>query len=140
MNLDAQNFDFHNFLHLLMAEIIKITKFRAPRMAKKAVLKLLDYPKLYFTSNKSAFCYIFSGWLRDTHGDFQLGFYFAGAMIFVSGVMLFVLPKLQRDRELEDEEAVHDDDDERFPEIVEEEGYDSDDHQMTMEAKEPVKA
>ena len=61
-------------------------------------------------------------------------------MIFVSGVMLFVLPKLQRDRELEDEEAVRDDDDERFPEIVEEEGYDSDDHQMTMEAKEPVKA
>ena len=42
--------------------------------------------------------------------------------------------------ELEDEEAVRDDDDdERFSEIVEE-GYDSDDHQMTMEAKEPVKA
>ena len=51
-----------------------------------------------------------------------------------------MLPRLQRERELEDEEAVHDDDDERFPEIVEEEGYDSDDHQMTMEAKEPVKA
>ena len=65
----------------------------------------------------------------------------ASAMIFVSGVMLFVLPKLQRDRELEDEEAVRDDDDdERFSEIVEEEGYDSDDHQMIMEAKEPVKA
>ena len=61
-------------------------------------------------------------------------------MIFVLGVMLFVLPKLQRDREIEDEEAARDDDDERFPEIVEEEGYDSDDHQMTMEAKEPVKA
>ena len=55
-------------------------------------------------------------------------------MIFVSGVMLFVLPKLQRDRELEDEEAVRDDDDERFPEIVEEEGYVSDDHQMTIKA------
>ena len=62
-------------------------------------------------------------------------------MIFVSGVMLFVLPKLQRNSELEDEEAVRDDDDdERFSEIVEEEGYDSDDHQMIMEAKEPVKA
>ena len=55
-------------------------------------------------------------------------------MIFLSGIMLFALPRMQqkqRDKEIYEEE------DQRFPQIVEEEvGYDSDDNQqMTMEAR-----
>ena len=74
------------------------------------------------------------GWLYDQLGDYQSGFYFSGAMIFLSGVMLFALPRMQqkqRDKEIYEEE------DQRFPQIVEEEvGYDSDDNQqMTMEAR-----
>ena len=38
--LEALNFDFWEFLHFLKAEIAKLTKFRAPKMAKKAVLEL----------------------------------------------------------------------------------------------------
>lgn len=57
-------------------------------------------------------------------------------MIFISGVMLFILPKMQRNRE---KIALRKENEERgFPEIVEEEEekFDPDDGgQMTMEAK-----
>lgn len=59
-------------------------------------------------------------------------------MIFISGVMLFVLPRMQRsrDKHLQDLEArAHD---HEFPKIVEEdeERFDPDDNpQMTMEAR-----
>ena len=38
------------------------------------------------------------GSLKDSLGDYEGGYYFAGAMIFVSGVMLFVLPSMLRKR------------------------------------------
>merc|ERR1719266_1536633 len=38
----------------------------------------------------------FIGWLYDQLGDYQSGFYFSGAMIFLSGVMLFALPRMQQ--------------------------------------------
>lgn len=37
-----------------------------------------------------------SGWLRDAFGNYENGFYFAGTMVFLSGVMLFGIPWLQR--------------------------------------------
>ena len=37
-----------------------------------------------------------SGALYDAVGDYAAGFYFAGAMIFLSGAMLFALPSMQR--------------------------------------------
>ena len=45
-HLDALNFDFHEFLHFLKAEITKLTKFRAPKRVETVVLALLDPPKL----------------------------------------------------------------------------------------------
>ena len=57
-------------------------------------------------------------------------------MIFISGIMLFIIPRMQRAREAKiQEEQDLEDEESRFPEIVEEEGYDSDDHQMTMQAR-----
>ena len=56
-------------------------------------------------------------------------------MIFISGAMLFILPKMQRNRE---KIALRKENEERgFPEIVEEEiGFDPDDGgQMSMEAR-----
>ena len=44
--LEALNFDFYKFLHFLKAEIIKLTKFRAPKMAKMAFLEFLNSPNL----------------------------------------------------------------------------------------------
>lgn len=47
------------------------------------------------------------GALYDASGDYDAGFYFAGAMIFVSGAMLFALPALQRrqqERKVKEEE------------------------------------
>jgi hypothetical protein len=37
-----------------------------------------------------------SGSLYDAIGNYESGFYFSGTMIFISGVMLFVLPWMQR--------------------------------------------
>jgi hypothetical protein len=60
-------------------------------------------------------------------------------MIFLSGIMLFVLPRMQRRQQERNEAKYYPDEqnlDTGFPEIVEElEGYDSDDHQMTMKAR-----
>merc|ERR1719266_3197037 len=36
------------------------------------------------------------GALKDSIGDYDAGFYFAGSMIFLSGAMLFAIPPLQR--------------------------------------------
>lgn len=38
----------------------------------------------------------FSGALYDAIGNYESGFYFAGTMIFISGVMLFVLPWMEK--------------------------------------------
>ena len=43
----ALNFDFYEFLHFLNAEIATSTKFRAPKMAKSAVLEVQDSPELF---------------------------------------------------------------------------------------------
>ena len=40
-----------------------------------------------------------SGALYDAIGNYESGFYFAGTMIFISGVMLFVLPWMERKRD-----------------------------------------
>ena len=48
-HLEPLNFDFHELLHFLKAEIdqnSKMAKFRTPKMAKTAVLEFLDSPKL----------------------------------------------------------------------------------------------
>ena len=45
-HLEALNFDFYGFLHFLKLKMTKLTEFRAPKMAKKAVLELLDSQKL----------------------------------------------------------------------------------------------
>ena len=39
------------------------------------------------------------GALHAATGDYDAGFYFAGAMILVSGIMLFLLPRNQRKTE-----------------------------------------
>ena len=36
------------------------------------------------------------GALYDSIGDFDAGFYFSGTMIFLSGIMLFAIPSMQR--------------------------------------------
>ena len=38
----------------------------------------------------------FSGALKDSIGNYDAGFYFAGSMIFVSGAMLFAIPPIQK--------------------------------------------
>ena len=45
-HLEALNFDFCEFLHFLKVGIDQISHFRAPKVAKTAVLGLLDSPKL----------------------------------------------------------------------------------------------
>ena len=45
-HLQALDFEFYEFLHYLMAEIKKSTKFRAPKRAKTAISELLDSSKL----------------------------------------------------------------------------------------------
>ena len=47
--LEVLNFAFCEFLHFMKAEITKLTKFRAPKMTKKADLDLLDFLKIDFT-------------------------------------------------------------------------------------------
>jgi hypothetical protein len=37
-----------------------------------------------------------AGALYDSIGDFDVGFYFSGAVIFLSGAMLFAIPSMQR--------------------------------------------
>ena len=39
-----------------------------------------------------------SGALYDAIGNYDSGFYFSGAMIFISGIMLFALPWMERNR------------------------------------------
>jgi hypothetical protein len=34
--------------------------------------------------------------LYDAIGDYDAGFYFSGSVIFLSGIMLFAIPTLQR--------------------------------------------
>ena len=48
-HLEALNFDFYEFLHFLKSEMTKLTKSRAPKIAKQAVLELLDSAKIDFT-------------------------------------------------------------------------------------------
>jgi len=40
-NAEALNFDLYEFWHFLKQKLMKLTKFRAPKIAKMAVLKLL---------------------------------------------------------------------------------------------------
>jgi ABC-type uncharacterized transport system permease subunit len=40
------------------------------------------------------------GGLYDAMGNYDTGFYFAGAMIFISGIMLFALPWMQRGKKV----------------------------------------
>ena len=47
--LGALNFNFYEFLHFLKSEMTKLTKSRAPKIAKQAVLELLDSAKIDFT-------------------------------------------------------------------------------------------
>ena len=49
--LEALNFHFYEFLHFLKAKMNKLAKFKVPRLANMAVLKLLDSSKL--NSSKS---------------------------------------------------------------------------------------
>ena len=83
---------------------------------------------------------LLSGFLYDHFKNYHAGYYFAGAMIFVSGVMLFALPHLiERQRKLEEKAiAERHKNESGFPEIAEEEPekFDPDDNpQMTMEAR-----
>ena len=71
-------------------------------------------------------------------GNYESGFYFSGAMIFISGVMLFVLPRMQRKQKQKNPEFPDETFDDKFPKIAEidEEKFDPDDNpQMTMEAR-----
>ena len=45
-HLEALYFDIYEFLHFLKGGINKLTKFRAPKMAKPVILELLDSRKL----------------------------------------------------------------------------------------------
>ena len=45
-HLEALNFDFYEFFHIWRPKFTKWTIFRAPKIAKMAVLGLLDSPKL----------------------------------------------------------------------------------------------
>ena len=45
-HLEALNFVFYEFLHFLKAEIDQSNKLWVPKMAKMAVLALLESPKL----------------------------------------------------------------------------------------------
>ena len=45
-HLEALNFDSYEFLHFLKAEIYQIHNIQSPKIAKTAVLALLDSPKL----------------------------------------------------------------------------------------------
>ena len=40
----------------------------------------------------------FLGWLYDSIGSYDVGFYFAGTMITISGVMLFGIPWIKPKR------------------------------------------
>ena len=46
-HLGALNFDFYEFCTFWRLKSTKLTKLRAPKMAIKAVLELLDSPKLF---------------------------------------------------------------------------------------------
>lgn len=85
----------------------------------------------------------FIGWLYDEMGNYETGFYFSGSMIFLSGVMLFVLPWMQRrqasNSALESRKRLEVDDEFgriKAIEDIEEEEYDSEENKpMTMEAR-----
>ena len=49
-----------------------------------------DLPFPHFSHNAGA--------LYDAIGNYDSGFYFSGAMIFISGIMLFALPWMERNR------------------------------------------
>ena len=81
----------------------------------------------------------FIGLLYDNFKSYESGYYFAGSMIFISGVMLFALPYFQKRQEMAEEKHLENQQKREagFPEITEEdEKFDPDDNpQMTMEAK-----
>ena len=83
---------------------------------------------------------LLSGFLYDHFKNYHAGYYFAGAMIFLSGVMLFALPHLIKRQQKLEEKAIAErhKNESGFPEIAEEEPekFDPDDNpQMTMEAR-----
>ena len=45
------------------------------------------------------------GWLYDATGNYDIGFYFAGVMIFLSGFMLFAIPWIEKKRDAENGNA-----------------------------------
>ena len=79
----------------------------------------------------------FSGWLYDATGNYDVGFYFAGVMIFLSGVMLFAIPWLERKRDEERGETDVEDVERYIDQAgriveVDEDDDDPDDEPMTM--------
>ena len=77
---------------------------------------------------------MFSGWLYDATGNYDIGFYFAGVMIFLSGVMLFAIPWIEKKRDEArgetDPEEHYLDQEGRIVEVDEDD--DPDDEPMTM--------
>ena len=79
-----------------------------------------------------------TGWLYDATGNYEIGFYFSGVMIFLSGVMLFVIPWIERKRDKENEGTNFGDveryvyPEERIVEVDEDDEEDPDDKPMTM--------
>lgn len=79
------------------------------------------------------------GWLYAGSGNYAHGFYFAGAMIFLSGIMLFAIPWLEKrkgdEEDLENEGNYNGAAAEgRIVEVDEDEIEDPDDAPMTMNA------
>ena len=73
--------------------------------------------------------------MYDAVGSYDVGFYFAGAMIFLSGFMLFAIPWLERKRDAETIATVEEQYDDQEGRIVEVDEEDPEDEPMTMKAK-----
>ena len=65
------------------------------------------------------------GWFYDAIGSYDVGFYFAGTVIFISGIMLFGIPWVRRKSIKVDLEEIEDPFDNKISEEEEEEGWDN---------------
>ena len=78
------------------------------------------------------------GWLYDATGSYDIGFYFAGVMIFLSGVMLFAIPWIEKRKEKDNGENGFGDvehyinAEDRIVEVDEDVEFDPDDKPMSM--------
>ena len=81
-----------------------------------------------------------TGWLYDATGSYDIGFYFAGVMIFLSGVMLFAIPWIEKKRDKDQAQdgfvdiENYNNHEERILEVDENDEEDPDDKPMTMKA------